>query len=128
AIAGFLASATHAFGDVLGEIVQTLVFFALCAVCFRGTGRVASVFAWTPLRWLGNMSYSYYLIHGFVVRVAMLMLGAALPTGMPEWVFWAVLPLLFGATLVVAALLFVLIEKPYSLRPAASKVTQPALI
>ena len=36
--------------------------------CFRAEGPLYRAFAWTPLRWLGNMSYSYYLIHGLALK------------------------------------------------------------
>jgi exopolysaccharide production protein ExoZ len=77
---------------------------------------------WAPLRWLGNMSYSYYLIHGFVVRIGMVVLARLLPLGMQDWVFWVLMPILYVATLVTSSLLFILVEKPISLRPAATKV------
>jgi peptidoglycan/LPS O-acetylase OafA/YrhL len=65
------------------------------------------------------MSYSYYLIHGFVVRAAMLLVGKVLPMGMPDWMFWALMPALYLATLVVGALLFRAVEKPLSLSGAS---------
>lgn len=71
---------------------------------------------WTPLRWLGNMSYSYYLVHGFVVRAAMVALGHLLPGGLPVAVFWLLLPVVFAATLAGSAVLFIGVERPVSLR------------
>ena len=76
-----------------------------------------------PLRWLGNMSYSYYLVHGFVVRIAMVMLAQVLPLGMPDWVFWGFMPVLYVATLLASSLLFVIVEKPISLQPAATTIS-----
>ncbi len=99
-----------------GEAVQTASFFLLCAVCFRSAGTVSRIMVWTPLRWLGNMSYSYYLVHGFVVRAGMVALGHLLPGGMPVALFWLLLPAVFVATVGVSALLFVGVERPVSLR------------
>lgn len=99
------------------EVIQTFAFFALCAVCFRGAGIVSGLMTLTPLRWLGNMSYSYYLLHGFVVRIAMVLLGRVLPEGMPGWLFWGLIPILFGLTVLASSLLFIFVEKPISLRP-----------
>jgi peptidoglycan/LPS O-acetylase OafA/YrhL len=68
------------------------------------------------------MSYSYYLVHGFVVRITMVMLARVLPLGMPDWMFWACMPVLYAATLLTSSVLFVAVEKPVSLRPAAARV------
>ena len=125
-LAGFVASVTHAFPGAAGELVQTVAFFLLCAVCFRGDGRISACMAWTPLRWLGNMSYSYYLAHGLIVRCAMLCLGYVLPHGLPAWLFWTLIPVLFAVTSIGSAMLFLLVEKPMSLRPASSEEPRAA--
>ena len=116
-LVSFLASLSHAFSTVTGEFIHTVAFFAVCAVCFRGSGSISALMTVTPLRWLGNMSYSYYLVHGFVVRAGMVVLARMLPHGMPEWLFWLFMPILFGVTLVASAVLFIAVEKPLSLRP-----------
>ena len=118
--AAFVIAVTRAVPGVTGELLQTVAFFLLCAVCFRGAGLVSAWMTWMPLRWLGNMSYSYYLLHGFVVRIAMVLLARVLPLGMPDWVFWALMPVLYVATLLASSLLFVMVEKPVSLQPAAT--------
>ena len=65
------------------------------------------------------MSYSYYLVHGLVVRAAFAVLGRLVPDGLPAWAFWAALPPLFAVTLAAGAVLFVTVERPLSLRPLA---------
>ena len=120
--AALAACVTHALSGAAGELVYSVAFFALCAVCFRDAGSISRVMRWAPLRWLGNMSYSYYLVHGVVVRAVMVLLARVLPLGMPDWLFWAFMPILYTATLAVASLLFVLVEKPLSLRPATAKL------
>jgi peptidoglycan/LPS O-acetylase OafA/YrhL len=91
-------------------------FFLVCHAAFRGQGLTARVFCWTPLRWLGNMSYSYYLIHGLALKAAFFVLAKLVPA-VAAWdgAFWGLLPLLFGLTLVPSALLFAAVERPYSL-------------
>ncbi len=116
--AAFLAFVLHAVPGVTAEVVQTMAFFALCAVCFRGAGVVSGWMTTAPLRWLGNMSYSYYLVHGFVVRIVMVLLARLLPGGMPDWLFWGAMPLLYVASLLVASVLFIVVEKPLSLQPS----------
>jgi exopolysaccharide production protein ExoZ len=120
--ADFVASVTLVVrGEA--ELIQTVAFFSLCAVCFRGAGLVSTWMTLAPLRWLGNMSYSYYLVHGFVVRIAMVLLARVLPLGMPDWVFWCFMPVAYVATLLASSLLFVVVEKPFSLQPAATMIS-----
>jgi peptidoglycan/LPS O-acetylase OafA/YrhL len=103
--------------ELLWEWVHTVAFFALCFSCFRpGNENVAAVlFSWTPLRWLGNMSYSYYLLHGFVVKGAMVAIASVIAVRLGGVEFWLLLLPIFVLTLVLSAFLFLWIEKPYSL-------------
>ncbi len=86
----------------------------LCFACFRVRNVAAQAFSWAPLRWLGNMSYSYYLLHGFVVKATMEALARLLGHNIGTLVWFAAIPL-FIITLVPSAILFIWIEKPYSL-------------
>lgn len=97
---------------------------ALCHGCFvRPSGSLPRLFRWTPLRWLGNMSYSYYLIHGLTLQALALLLHRA---GVPAVASPSGLALFGGAfafSLLVAAGLFLAVERPLSLRispPSAS--------
>ena len=122
-VVGFVIAANHLLPPAFEELFQTVMFFLLCAVCFRGAGRVSACMSWAPIRWLGNMSYSYYLVHGFVVRSVMLLLARMMaPAEVPDWLFWSLLPVLYCATILGSALLFVLVEKPISLRPRPSNI------
>ncbi|HYV17853.1 MAG TPA: acyltransferase [Verrucomicrobiae bacterium] len=112
----------------LKEWVLFVAFFLLCLTCFRAPEDwLPRAFAWTPLRWLGNMSYSYYLVHGLALKGSFLALSRALP---PEtvgaWVFWPLLPLMFAWTLLPSAGLFVLVERPLSLAPRRARIPRPA--
>jgi len=44
-------------------LVCSLLFVKAC----YGEGWLNRMFSWTPLRWLGNISYSFYLMHGLVI-------------------------------------------------------------
>jgi peptidoglycan/LPS O-acetylase OafA/YrhL len=101
--------------------------FVLCLNCFSDPrGWLARAFSWTPLRWLGNMSYSYYLLHGLALKAAFLALSAVLPdTTFGSWFFWIMMPLLFCATLPPTAALFLAVERPLSLSPPARNTTLP---
>ena len=83
----------------------------------RPDGWLARGLAWTPLRWFGNMSYSYYLIHGLALNALAWAVGTLVGGGSYGVVVHLLaLPLAFAVTLVPGALLFLAIERPLSLR------------
>lgn len=86
---------------------------------FSGTGPLAAPLTWAPLRWLGNMSYSYYLLHALVVRALGPVVGKFAP-GMGAGAFWLACLPTFALTLVTSYLLYVAIEYPLSLAPASA--------
>lgn len=98
-------------------------FFMLCLSCFRNPGAwLPRTFSWTPIRWLGNMSYSYYLLHGLTLKACFLALAVILPiTNYGSWVFWTLLPAMFAFTLIPAAALFLVVERPFSLAPRRAR-------
>lgn len=107
------------------QAAQVCILFVawpvLCLVCFSAPSAwLQRAFSWTPLRWLGNMSYSYYLLHGLVLNAGFLLFAQVLPpAGQGAWVFWGLLPALFALTLGPSAALFLFVERPYSLAPAS---------
>jgi exopolysaccharide production protein ExoZ len=106
--------------------VSPLVFYGL-----HFQGLLNRFFSITGLRWVGNISYSYYLIHGFtlhvVARMAHRWLGNRLLSPLPYAMLFV---FSLAATIVVAALLFWAIERPLSLSPAAKggKERSPASV
>ncbi len=113
----------YRFGGVYREFVLFISFFAFTLACANSRGLVRSIFSWTPLRWLGNMSYSYYLIHGLALRgVAFLVMRVIAPDHHAPLAFWLGMPVFFFVTLVVSTILFLLVEKRFSLAPAAPQV------
>jgi exopolysaccharide production protein ExoZ len=103
---------TYGSGPYTLKVAGLFVGFgALCAACFaRPHGALGRTFSWTPLRWLGNMSYSYYLIHGLALKAAFMVVG--------QGHFWPMLPVMFAMALVPSAALFLLVERPFSLSPS----------
>lgn len=93
-------------------------FYGLCLLCFRSSvSPVSRFFAWSPMRWLGNMSYSYYLLHGLTLKASFLVLKKVMPMGGGGFgIFFCVMLIMFLLTLISAAFLFLLVEKPMSLR------------
>lgn len=101
----------------LNAIILAVAFFALCYACFsRPTAPLARLFCWTPMRWLGNMSYSYYLLHGLALKLGFRLLHNAIPAVAHESLFYvSMLVPMFTLTLVPTIALFLLIERPFSL-------------
>lgn len=110
-------------GSVLKVCILFVAFFTVCLACFRSPAAWFSrSFAWTPLRWLGNMSYSYYLLHGLTLKAGFFALSMALPiANYDSWLFWVLLPPMFVLTLIPTSALFLLVERPYSLSPRRTK-------
>lgn len=102
-------------------LVLSGVFFLLCRSCFGDPASwPARAFSWTPLRWLGNMSYSFYLVHGLALKAGFRLLAAVFPpapqgAGALFFGVWLV-PMLILA-LLSSAVLFLLVERPLSLAP-----------
>ena len=109
-IPGFLGNAIR-----IGSLF--ISFFMVCYICFSNSEIwISRCFSWTPLRWLGNMSYSYYLIHGLALKGAFLLLKILLPTATHgAGLFFMLLPIMFTVTIFPSAILFLLVERPFSI-------------
>jgi peptidoglycan/LPS O-acetylase OafA/YrhL len=100
----------------LTSVVLATSFTLLCSAAFFSDGWLYRILSLSALRWLGNISYSFYLLHGFVVVLALRILFSVAPQNMSEVIFWAALPAVFLLAFGVAACLFLAIEKPISLK------------
>lgn len=95
-------------------------FFLFTACCFEWNGFLAWLFSWRPLRCLGNMSYSYYLVHGVTVKGCALAIAVLWPRlHYAPALYCAFFPAVFLATLGSSSILFWTVEKPLSLVPEA---------
>jgi len=104
--------------DVIKALILFLVFFVLCYACLQTTrGWLSDFFSWAPMRWLGNMSYSYYLFHGLTLKAGFLLVAILVPPAsrFGDVLFWLLLPIFFGLTLLSSFLLFIIVERPLSL-------------
>lgn len=118
-------------GGKLGELVKVAVlcvaYFPLCYCCFANPGaRLRRIFVWTPLRWFGNLSYSFYMIHALAMQAAILILTRVLNPSADYGLlfFLAMMPVLFVSALVPALVLFLLVERPLSLKNTAQSQQQ----
>jgi len=102
-----------------------ILFFVFCLECFVSSGLTSGIFSSSSLRWLGNMSYSYYLIHGLSLKGIFLLLSKVYPPVQDgSLMFWMLLPLFFFLTLIPSTVLFIFVEKPYSLASNPKRTLQ----
>lgn len=98
-------------------IALTLGCVPFALFCIAGQGLLARVFSWAPARYLGNMSYSFYLLHGATLNAFVLLLHHIIkPDGNSPILFCAMFPVAFSLSWVTSTVLFALVEKPISLR------------
>jgi exopolysaccharide production protein ExoZ len=110
------------------EMVLFAGFSIFVYCCLNATGSLKRVFSWTPLRWLGNMSYSYYLIHGLTLKAfAMLAHRGFGASASSKALFWIGLPFGLLLTLVASTILFLLVEKRFSFSSHSSVVPRADL-
>jgi len=98
----------------------------LVAKATHGTGALARVFRLAPLRALGNVSYSFYLLHGLVLVAVVDHLGPRLPP-LPAPAHFAVLSAAaFLASVAASLVSFRLLEQPYfRRRPGGAHAPAP---
>ncbi len=98
-------------------IVLSISCAMLAFYSFEFDGLLKKVFSWNPLRCLGNMSYSYYLIHGLALHAVAIIASSLAPEGRANLpLFLLALPIGFAITLLASSCLFLFVEKPISLR------------
>jgi peptidoglycan/LPS O-acetylase OafA/YrhL len=97
---GYLITDNTRWGNAM--IYELTLMISLGLILWALSGRYVSVLTWTPVRYLGRISYSVYLVH-------MLMLMLMLPTVHNRRVLAVVAG---AATLAFAALSWHLLEKP----------------
>ncbi len=109
-----------------GRAVVNFIGLSLlvCEPLDQPQGPTARLFSWTPLRWFGNISYSYFLVHGLVIRIGSYLLSRVYPPApAPVGLFWLGMAISFPLTIAAALALYLLVERRFSLavRPAAQR-------
>ncbi|HMF98226.1 MAG TPA: acyltransferase [Vicinamibacterales bacterium] len=121
AVAGMIAFRAVHVGETWRVLLLFVSFFVLCLDAFGPrTGITARPLTSAPVRALGNMSYSYYLIHGLTLKAAFMVAEVIYPPRAQSALFWILLLPMFAATLVSAFCLFALVERPLSLLSSQS--------
>jgi exopolysaccharide production protein ExoZ len=114
------------FYTVVRAVLIPLIYTSLTLATLGENGIWGKFFSSVYLRWTGNISYSMYLIHGIVLNALIaVLLHLSVVRLHPHASAVILLPISFATTFVVATLLFVTVEKPFSLQP--SKTRQAAV-
>lgn len=114
-----------AFQGPYKVIVLSISCAMLALYSFDFDGVLKALFSWNPLRYLGNMSYSYYLIHGLALHTVAVVVYRLVPEKQPSLpVFLLALPIGFAATWIASTCLFLFVEKPFSLKRHLGGATQ----
>lgn len=88
-----------------------ILYTVACWESFSRQDGTSRLLTWAPLRWLGNISYSFYLIHGIALQ-AVILIAKKCSFPMQFELFW---PLAFVAALTASLCLYVAVEWPLSL-------------
>lgn len=101
---------------VASVVIMFFGYGTVCLLSFNKNNNLGKLFSHYMMRWFGNMSYSYYLIHGLTLKVLFLLLSLLVPADKDStWVFYFAFFPFFIVTIVVSVFLFILIERPFSL-------------
>lgn len=111
----------------LNALILAMAFYLLAAAAFNEHSAVAALLRFRPLRWLGNMSYSFYLIHGLVVvAFSQVFLSGGTSLSVTA-LFWGGLLPTFGLCSIAGATLFLVVEKPFSLQRKQKRSSTAAI-
>ena len=119
-VASFAISIFGVFPEWLSSIAFAGSFYALCSSAFFRGGYVGSFLSMNLIRRLGNMSYSFYLVHGFAVVALLWLLLHSVPAGEQSALFWLAMAPVFLVAACCGASLFLAIEKRFSLKVSVS--------
>lgn len=106
-------------GPVLFYLACDLVFALLVVGALSGRGPVYRLCMWWPLRFIGNISFSLYLLHALVIVISRPYLHARSFAGM-----WLDALLTFAACLAAACYSFYFVEREYFQRRHAQSATK----
>jgi peptidoglycan/LPS O-acetylase OafA/YrhL len=83
---------------------------------FSDRSRFTGVLCTAPLRYLGNMSFSYYLTHSLTIKFLTLFTPAVVIAAHSAVGFWLMVPATFAVSLIPAVVLFLAVEQRTSNR------------
>jgi exopolysaccharide production protein ExoZ len=120
-LVGHLATTTLYSFRILDATTFTFLYMivatGMIVSAAYGTGAFHQIFSLRPLRALGVISYSFYLLHALVAICVFMICWRYAPPA--EWQRWLVVllatPVSFGLSVVAASVLYWIAERPYFL-------------
>lgn len=101
-------------------------YACLALLTLRSGSLLSRFFCHTSIRWTGNISYSFYLIHGFVLNaVALVVAHLVWVKANPHLAAPLLFVLAWVATFGTTTILFLAIEKPWSLKRKTKAAPSP---
>ncbi|MBI4890019.1 MAG: acyltransferase family protein, partial [Acidobacteria bacterium] len=105
------------YSSVLTALFLGILFLGYFALSSRGP--LQRALSWAPLRYFGNMSYSYYLLHGSVLYgISRILPRLGVPPELGPAAIVALALAAFALTLPPTAALFLLVERPLAWKPS----------
>ena len=128
-VVAFYLFASNAWPLRIVEYGTSIFLFGLAAVllvvkCCYDEGPLRSLATWAPLRWLGNISYSFYLLHAIVIGW-FAHAWSPLPSDMRAGSIVMVACAAFVVSWIAATLSFVVAERRYFVRRRARLRSRP---
>ncbi|HZQ53530.1 MAG TPA: acyltransferase [Bryobacteraceae bacterium] len=112
-------------GVVSTALMSVAVFFVVLHA-LEYPGVLQKVCTWAPMRYWGNFSYSYYLVHGLALRSVALLLPHSKPAQHSLPLYFCALIGGLIATWMSAIVLYLLVERPLSLTLKRPRASAPA--
>jgi peptidoglycan/LPS O-acetylase OafA/YrhL len=111
---------------VLSIALMSVAIFCFVLYSLEYRGALQKVCTWRPMRYWGNISYSYYLAHGITLKGMARLLERMQPAHHPVLIYFATLVAGLAATWVSATVLYLFVEKPLSLTPRKRRASVSA--
>lgn len=122
----------YSFGILAGE---TFIFFFLVSgtmlitkANFDNQSFLHRLFTMAWLRRVGQISYSFYLLHACIIAAYFYFLTGAYPDGPKKRLAFFAFPITLTATLVASVILYWIAERPYFLKKSAAKPPEVATL
>jgi peptidoglycan/LPS O-acetylase OafA/YrhL len=129
-LASYLAVTTLYAFRILDPTVFVFLYMvvatAMIVSAAYGSGFLNQIFSFKPLRALGTISYSFYLLHALVAICVFVLCWRYAPPA--EWQRWLVIaaatPVSFGLSIAAASTLYWIAERPYFLGTVGARAWQ----